>query len=468
MASISFTGSTSGLSSILQQLTELEQTRINPIKTQQTLYTNRSKAFDTLSAAVTKLDTANDALAKAKTINQTTVTSTNTAFAATTANGAVSGSYQVEVQNLATAHSLLSGEFDSNKTQLGATTGGTRTLTISQPGQEKPLEINLTDGQTTLEGIRDAINKANGNVGASIIKADDDSYYLAITSKSTGTDGKMTINVTGDDTLKGKIGYTSGVTGNMSEQVAAENSVIKLNGSVTVTRQSNTVADAIDGVTLTLKAENTAGKPETLSIDTDTAPMEAAVKNWVDAYNALQTTIGTLTKFTATEVGASSPDTSNGVLLGNSTVRGIQTQLKMQLSSAQSGSIANMSQLGVKQNASTGMLEIDSTKLQAALKDNPTAVEDFFVGDGKNTGFATQVGSYLDGVLNSTDGTIKIAKDGIASTIKTLKQTYDRTQQSIDDNITRLKAQFTQLDKLVSQMNSTSDYLTTQLAQLSS
>ncbi|MFT8211247.1 MAG: flagellar filament capping protein FliD [Symbiopectobacterium sp.] len=473
MASISFTGSTSGLSSILTRLTDNENTRLIPIKNQQTLYTNRDKAFDTLKAALEKLNTASEALAKAESVNKTTVSSTNTAFTATTDSKASTGSYSLEVKTLATAHSLLSGEFSSSKEKLGSTTdGGTRTLTITQPGQKKPLKITLTDGQTTLEGIRDAINRANGSVGASIIKVDDDTDYLAITAKDTGNKAKMSIIVTGDDVLNSKLNYTAGATdedvgsGAMKQQTAGANAVITLN-DITITRQSNTISDAIDGVTLTLKAATEADKPETLSVTKDIAPMQKAVQSFVDAYNALQTTIGNLAKYTAVEQGSDAQDTSNGVLLGNGTVRGIQTELKTQLSTAQSGmDISTLNEMGIKQNPTTGALEIDSEKLKTALTDKSSEVTEFFVGDGKKTGLATQFNTYLDSVLDSKKGAIQTAKDSIAATQKTLKKTYERTQQSIEDNIARYKAQFTQLDKLVSQMNSTSDYLTAQLAAL--
>ncbi|EHD22013.1 MULTISPECIES: flagellar filament capping protein FliD [Brenneria] len=468
MASISFTGSTSGLSDILSQLTTNEQTRLTPIKTQQTLYENRSKGFDTLKTALTKLESANEALAKANSINKTTVSSTNSAFTATTTSSASSGSYNVEVKNLATAHSLLSSEFTSSTDKLGETSGGTRTLTISQPGREEPLEITLTDSQTSLEGIRDAINKADSGIGASIIKADDDSYYLAITAKETGTDAQISVSVTGDDTLNSKLNYSADTnSGALTQQTAAQNAEVVIN-SITVTRQSNTITDAIDGVSLTLKAQTTSGSPETLDVANDTEPMQKAIQEWVDAYNALQTTIGTLTKYTAVDSGADEQDSSNGVLLGNSTLRNIQNKLKTQISNAQNGmDISTLNELGVKQNATTGVLEVDTEKLQTALKEKSGSVTEFFIGDGKTTGFATQVNTYLDNVLDSKDGAIQVAKDGIASTLKTLQKQYDNTQVSIEATIARYKAQFTQLDTLVSQMNSTSDYLTTQLAALS-
>ncbi|MCL6377679.1 flagellar filament capping protein FliD [Pectobacterium brasiliense] len=470
MASISFTGSTSGFTDILNQLTSFEQTRITPVNNQQKVYKNRDTAFDTLKTALTKLESANAALAKANEINKTAVSGENKAFSATSTGKAVSGTYNVEVQNLAAAHSVISAKETSNKTVLGDGSS-TRTLTIKQDGQDKPLEIKLTQEQTSLEGIRDAVNKANGDVSASIIKADDSSYYLSITSKSTGTDSQMTISVSGDDQLNQKLSYTAGGSNNgMKQQTAAENAILQLNG-IQVVRQSNTIDDAIEGVTLNLKSKTAIDTPETLTLTGDNAPMQKAIQEWVDAYNALQTTIGNLTKFTPTDPNSDAPDASNGVLLGNGTVRSIQTKLKMQISSAQNGmDISTLNEMGIKQNPTDGKLEIDSSKLQKSLQEKNGSVTEFFVGDGKNTGFATQVNTYLDSVLKVTSGndkgSIQIAKESIAATQKTLTKTEEQTKRSIEDNIARYKAQFTQLDKLVSQMNGTSDYLTSQLAAL--
>ncbi|WP_309600218.1 flagellin hook IN motif-containing protein, partial [Citrobacter braakii] len=73
-------------------------------------------------------------------------------------------------------------EFSSSKDKIGgATAADSRTITITQPGQKEPMTVTLTDDQTSLSGIRDAINKQNGSVTATIVKADDDSYYLSLT-----------------------------------------------------------------------------------------------------------------------------------------------------------------------------------------------------------------------------------------------------------------------------------------------
>ncbi|CFQ43840.1 flagellar capping protein [Yersinia frederiksenii] len=464
MASISSLGVGSGmdLSTLLTSLSTAEQARLTPLTTQQTSYKGKLTAFGVLQSALAKLETASATLKKTDSIITTAVGSTNTAFTATTSSSASAGNYSIEVTNLAKAQSLLSSSKANTTDKLGDGSS-TRTITISQPGQTKPMEITLSNDQTSLTGIRDAINKQEGNVNASIIKADDNNYYLALTSRDTGTKSEMTISVSGDEGLNNFLSYTPssiGGSGAMTQKVAAEDATLVING-VDITRQSNTITDAPQGVTLTLKAETKAGAPEQLTVNRDNAAMKAAIQTWVDSYNSLQTTFSSLTSYTAVEAGKDQ-STNNGALVGDGTLRSIQTQLKSQLAAVQPGSdIKTLTSLGITQGID-GKLTIDSTKLDAALNDKPSSVSTFFAGDGKTTGFATQIDNLLNTALDTTKGSLKNATDGINKSLKNLDDQVKTTTASITLTIERYKTQFTQLDKMMTSMNSTISFLTQQ------
>jgi flagellar hook-associated protein 2 len=273
----------------------------------------------------------------------------------------------------------------------------------------------------------------------------------------------MTIT-TNDTQLANYISYDSSNAGSasntMTQQVAAADANLKING-VAITRSSNTITDAPEGVTLTLNKTNI-GSPETLAVTKDNAPMTAAVQAFVDAYNSLQTTIANQTKYTKVDQGSTSQDNSNGDLLGDGTLRNIQTRLRSLLSSSQSntGSYNILSQLGITQDTS-GKLTVDSTKLDKALTEKSTDVISFLTGDGKTTGFATQASNLLDDFLGS-DGTVQNATDGINKTLKKLSDQYDRVSDQITATMARYKAQFTSLSTLVSSLESTGNYLTQQ------
>lgn len=463
-------GSNLKLGDLYDQLQTAEESKLKTITTQQTTYQAQLSAYGKLQSAMTSLQTASAKLSKTDTWNSTTVSSTNTAFSATTNSSASVGDFKVNVKQMAKSQVLTSGSFASNTTQLGGTTADdTRTITITQAGTSKPLTVKLADGDTSLNGIAKAINGANGNVSASVVKATDGDFRLMLSSKTTGTDSDMTVSVTGDDTLNAAIGSSA-----LKEQTKSQNAIVSVN-DIEITRQTNTISDALPGVTFTLKAQSTAD--ETMTIARATDDNKKAITDWVSAYNSLQSTIATLTKYVQPAEGATSQSSSNGALLGDSTIRGVQSDLRSLLTNVQSGSYAIMAQLGITQdpikNADGGFgnLKIDDAKLTKALAENPDDVQAYFVGDGKKTGFATQMNNKLTDMLSTTtgkEGVIQNAKDGINTTLKTLSKRYDTMEASIEATMARYKTQFTQLDTLINKLNNTSSYLTSQFSSSSS
>ena len=458
-----------GLQDLYDKLQAAEETKLTAIAKQKTTYDAQITGYGKLQSALTTLQTAAAKLAKTDTWNSTSISSTNTAFSAVRTSSANVGDVTVNVSKIAKGQVLTTapGTIDSNTKQLGGTTGSnSRTITITQAGADsKPLTVTLADGDTSLNGIAKAINAANGGVSASVVKADDGDYRLMLTSKTTGTDSDMTVTVTGDDTLNAVIG-----SGALNEQVKSQNAVVNVNG-IQIVRQSNTITDALPGVTLTLKAPSTAD--ETLTVARSTDDNKKAITEWVTAYNALQSTIASLTKYEPPAVGATAQSSNNGVLMGDSTIRGVQSDLRALLTNVQSGSYAIMAQLGITQDpvkgadGAIGNLKIDDKKLTKILTEDPAGVQAYFVGDGKTTGFATQMNNKLTDMLSTSvgkEGVIQNAKDGINATLKSIGKRYDAMELSIEATMARYKKQFNDLDKLVTKFNSTATYLNQQFS----
>lgn len=472
MASVSSLGAGTNLdlTGLMDGLTKSENTRLTPLTNQQTSYKAKLTSFSILQTSLDKLKTASTALQNANKIAGTSVTSTNSSFTATlTANtSAPAGSYSVNVTQLAQSQSLLSGLQTDPAAALGTTGATNRTLTISQ-GSKDPISITLSDDQTSLNGIRDAINAKQSGVSASIIKANDNSYYLALTSNDSGTANAMTISVSGDDALKGIVGYDPAAgTNGMKVTTPAQDAKFTVNG-LEITRSSNTVTDALNGLTLNLKSVTSANAgnsgPETLTVNRDNTAMTKAVQNYVDAYNSLQTTIANQTAYTPVTKGTTQ-DSNNGALFGDGTVRTIATQLRGQISSAQSNSdYSTLASLGITQDIA-GKLQVDSTKLAAALTNKPGSVTQFFAGDGKKTGFATQSTNMLTTMLDSSKGTLQSAEDGINKSLKNLSDQMARTTDSINTNLAMYKTKFTNLSVLVNKLTNTGNYLTQQFNSL--
>ncbi|MBA1687001.1 flagellar filament capping protein FliD, partial [Escherichia coli] len=95
----------------------------------------------------------------------------------------------------------------------------------------------------------------------------------------------------------------------MIESVTAQNAKLTVN-NVEIENSSNTISDSLEDITLNLNDVTTGN--QTLTISKDTSKAENAVKAWVDAYNTLQDTFSSLTKYTAVDAGAESQDSSNG------------------------------------------------------------------------------------------------------------------------------------------------------------
>ncbi|EJH7389576.1 flagellar filament capping protein FliD [Shigella flexneri] len=423
MASISSLGVGSGLdlSSILDSLTAAQKATLTPISNQQSSFTAKLSAYGTLKSALTTFQTANTALSKADLFSATSTTRDDTKTA------------------IATSDSKL---------------------TIQQGGDKDPITIDISAANSSLSGIRDAINNAKAGVSASIINVGNGEYRLSVTSNDTGLDNAMTLSVSGDDALQSFMGYDASASSNgMEVSVAAQNAQLTVN-NVAIENSSNTISDALENITLNLNDVTTGN--QTLTITQDTSKAQTAIKDWVNAYNSLIDTFSSLTKYTAVDAGADSQSSSNGALLGDSTLRTIQTQLKSMLSNTvSSSSYKTLAQIGITTDPSDGKLELDADKLTAALKKDASGVGALIVGDGKKTGITTTIGSNLTSWL-STTGIIKAATDGVSKTLNKLTKDYNAASDRIDAQVARYKEQFTQLDVLMTSLNSTSSYLTQQ------
>jgi flagellar hook-associated protein 2 len=470
MASISTLGVGSGLdlSTILDNLTTAEKASLKPITTQQSAYTAKLSAYGTLSSALTAFQTANTALNSADLFSATTATSTSsTAFSATTSAGAIPGKYNISVTQLAQAQTLTSGIQTSNTTALGSS-DASRTLSIKlADGTSK--DITLTSDQTSLTGMRDAINGAGAGVSASIIKVADGEYRLSLTASKTGeANAVSSVTVTGDDTLQGIVGFDatkSDADNPLDLSVKAQDAELTVN-NVAITSSTNTISDALEGITLNL-SDVTSGN-QSLTITQDSSKASTAISNFVDAYNNLLDQFNALTKYTAVDTGSDTQDSSNGALLGDSTLRSIQTQIKSLLTNNTSSSAyKTLAQIGVTSDPTTGELTLDADKLKTELTKDPTGIKEMIVGDGKTTGITTKLATNLTSWLSST-GSIQSAKDGVSKTLNTLTEQYNSTNTRINNLIARYKAQFTQLDVTMNSLNSTSDYLTQQFENMTS
>jgi flagellar hook-associated protein 2 len=246
----------------------------------------------------------------------------------------------------------------------------------------KTLTIDSTNN--SLQGIRDAINAAKMGVTASIINDGSATpYRLVITSGSTGAANSMKISASGDATVSALLandptaGSATGALGqNMSETVTARNANLSVNG-IAVSKASNTVSDIIPGVTVNLSKPS--ATPVTLTVAPDTATVTKNVNSFVTAYNALKTTLTSLTAYNASTKTAA-------ILQGNLAILNMQSDLNGLLNTpaAGAGSLNSLSQIGVTFQRD-GTLAVNNSMLSTALKNSFSSVAGLFASTGNAT-----------------------------------------------------------------------------------
>lgn len=367
-------------------------------------------------------------------------------FTVSSTASAVASSYSIKVDKLAQAAKLRSVDFTSDTEVVGA---GSLAISLGTDS------FNITVGtDTTLAGIRDAINQATDNPGisASLIKVDSGTQ-LVLTSNKVGAANTISIAATDSDAGDGK-DLTRLSTANFTSVLTAQDSVIYVDQQK-VTRNSNSLTDVINGVTITLKKADT-NTTGTLTVDLDKDSVKSKVNDFVKAYNSLTDTIKNLSSY-------DSSTKQGGPLFGDATTRSIQNQLRQTLSNPVVGAtnFATLAEIGIKTNK-TGQLEVDSAKLDSVIASDFEAVSILF---SSTDGIAKRLDTSLTNYLSST-GSLSSTVDGVNTEIKGINSQRDRLNLRLTSVEARYRKQFTAMDALVSQLQATSSFLTQQLSNL--
>lgn len=495
---ISSLGIGSGIdtASMLEQLKASEQQRLTPYTSLQNSYKAKISAWGSISSLLSTLQKSVKSLG-GDAFNTLKV-STNKAFTATASTGALADTHEITVEQLASAHKLKTSAQASADTALGTANSGTRKITITQNG--KTTEVELKDDETSLNSIAKAINKQNGDVSASVQRTDN-GYQLVLSSKTTGSDGEMSVKVDGDqnladimDTSAGgqhlddqgvPIAGDPGAADKMISVSDAKDAKLTVDGT-NFTRSNNNITDIIDGVTLKLNAVSEADKndptklqSEQLTLTADTSAIKTNLKDFVKQYNALLSATTAASKYVKNDTSGLSddavatPSTKSGALMGDSTLRGMVSQIRSTVNGVYGDSGADygaLADLGIKIDAATGQMTLDEDKLDNAIADDPDQIANMFVGHGNNEGMATTLGniisSYVGTDKDDKTGLIKTTTDGLDSQNKVVQQQIDKTQKLIDAQVERYRIQFQNLDTAMSKMNSMNSQLTSLLSTL--
>jgi flagellar hook-associated protein 2 len=447
MATITSSGAVSGLNTadLVSQLVAAERAPYEQrfAKTDTKLTTQ----FTALSKLKASMATFQSALTELKTpagFQQRKVSvSDDTGFTATATASAAPGSYDVEVVKLAKAAQLSSSPFVGG----AATVIGSGTLELSMGSSS--FTVTVSPEKNTLADVRDAINASANNVGvrATLIKTADGTR-LMLSGAATGDTNAVTVRASGGDGGLAQLAHDPPGTSNLQVVTPASDAVIRV-ANYEIRSADNSISDAIDGVTLTLKKEDV-GTTASLTIATDDAAIEGKVKNFVSAYNALAQTMTSLRSYDPATKAA-------GPLLGDSMLRGIESQVRRALSDAVSGGsgrYTTLASLGITTN-DKNQLTLDSAKFAAAMKADPLAASQLF---SASNGIATRLDKVLGDHL-AKGGDIEARDLGVANSRKRLDQQKQALETRMAVITQRYQKQFTALDSMLTQMQSTSTYL---------
>jgi flagellar hook-associated protein 2 len=402
-------GSNLDINSIVNQLMSVEQQPLVNLTRKEASFQAKLSAIGNLKGALSTFQGAVRGLVDTSKFQATKVTAADTSIVtASGTSAATPGSHSLEVSKLAQAQKLVAAGQASSSVPIGTgtitfdfgTISGGSFDSVTGKYSGSAFTTNGTGSKTvsigaennSLAGIRDAINAAKIGVTASIVNDGGASpYRLVLTETSTGKTNSMKISVSGDAALGTLLSHDPAgapAAQAFSETVAAQNADFKLDG-IAVSKSSNTITDAIPGVTLTLTKTNT-GSPTTVSIARDSTGVTGAVGQFVFAYNQINQTLRDLSSYNPTTRQA-------GILNGDATVRSIQSQLRSVLNSPLGGSAySSLSEIGVTMQKD-GTLAVDNAKLQKAVESNLGDIASMFAATGKAS----------DSLVTFTSGTDK-------------------------------------------------------------
>lgn len=383
---ISSVGSSSlDINSIVSQLMVAESRPFVVMQAREKAYTAKLSAYGTLSGALGAFQTSVTGLSDPTKFNTVNASSSDSTIATASATKtAVKGSYSLNVTQLAQAQTLATagqlnvtdqigaGASTTLSFEFGSISGGTLAngvytgAAFAQDATRATKTVTIDASNNSLQGIRDAINKAGVGVTASIVSDGSASpNRLVLTSTTTGETSSMRIGVSGDAALSSLLAYDPAATQQLTQNSVAQNTKLTING-VAISSPTSEVSGAIEGVTLSALKAGTS----TVSIASDSSGVKTALAGFIKSYNELNSTITSLTAVTP-DLKPGAPR-AGGPLQGDATTRTLQTALRRMFTQpvpGVEGSVTSLSQLGVAFQKD-GSLKLDSAKLQKAMDAN--------------------------------------------------------------------------------------------------
>lgn len=227
---------------------------------------------------------------------------------------------------------------------------------------------------------------------------------------------------------------------------AAQDAIVYLGDKATgmqITNSTNTLTDLIDGVTLELNQTHKAGDaPLRINVGVDTTETQNQLNSFVEAYNKLIGTLGSLT-------ASGSSSTDRGTFAGDASISGLRREMNDMLRTSIDG--LDITQFGLSADKD-GKLKLDSDKLKEKLNDDPGKLNALFNG---SNGLLRKMDKSMDRLLSSATGDIKNREETNRRRENELSDRSDKISTRYDTAYNRYLQQFTRMQSVLQQMNNT-------------
>lgn len=442
---------------LARDLTDAEQLpQQNRIETSQGKTEAAISSYAILKYNVELLKDQFNGLNDAQELATPVATSNNTSAVSVsgTLGSALSGSHEIDVTQLAAAQRNKSSEFSASTQSLNAGSG----FDISVVSDGTTHTISIEDGLDTPSGIAAAINASGTGFTATLVDTDTDgvNYRLVIQGPS-GEDNAFTVSSTPS------LGFHD--SGN--QLTTAANAQFTIDG-IDIERASNTVSDAISGITLNL---NAVASGVALQVVSDTSTLKTKLQDLVSVYNDMQIAL--------TELGDPDSDEEEvGGALSNDlsllrTVRDTMYDAISAVSSTPSGDVSSLTDLGIELTK-TGTLSFNESTYDAVALDNFSDIVTMLSAGTTNQsaysaddqGLAFDATEKLDTLMDAYDGIFVIRESSAADKLTDYEDRLSKIEMRMEMVYQSYVRQFSAMETLINSLNGTREYVKGQLESI--
>jgi len=452
MAAISGLYGTTSVDTLVNSYLEIERKPVNKLEDTKDNYKKQLNVFSDFRAELTALrDRVKGFLAvgsESKLGTKRAVSSNASLVTADASSTAAAGIHTIFISRIAGRDTVLSDRINANQNKLSKSFENKSLQFRIQTGDNDPVEISVTfggsseDNEDAINRIADAINNADVDVTANVIKVDRNNVRLSIVSNETGSSSSITLSGGDDSKLLKELGLdfddderdvaSNNSGGYIIEDAGNLDALFTLNG-VEITQESNSVSDIINGLDITLlKANDADDQPETITVEYDGEELKQEIRSFIEDYNS------SLQYITA----KSGIDTETGTrrtFSGNYAVRNLQLKMREIVSgfieAGNNDNVKNLAQIGITAERD-GTLKINDEDLfDSQISDYAVEVGQIFTAE--DVGIARRLDAELTrftrfgGVISDYESGLNRQIDNADKRIKTLNDRLQVYEESL-------------------------------------